>query len=433
MAAQVISRVRKVFGVEIPLRGLFEEPTIAGLAALIEKASESGNFELQASSIPPVARGDFRMKRTPQGELVAHNGSHAIGDEDHIQPPAEDVYVFPTSYAQERLWFLDQFEPNSPFYNVPAAVRLTGSLDARALERGLNEIVRRHEALRTTFSTLGVSPIQIIAPTFTLSVPIIDLSEMLELEREGQAMRMASEQAQRPFDLTQLPLVRASLLRLKADDHVLILVVHHIVFDGWSLGVFMREIASLYGAFSVGEPSPLPELSIQYADFSMWQRDRLRGETLESHISYWKDQLADAPTLLELPADRMRPRVQSYRGALQSFRISKELSRELKDLSQREGVTLFMTLLSAFYVLLYRCTGQRDIVVGTPVANRNHLDTEKLIGVFINALALRVRLEGSLSFLELLYRVQQATMGAYAHQDLPFERLVQRVIAGAQH
>jgi len=331
------------------------------------------------------------------------------------------------SFAQQRLWFLDQFEPGSHLYNIPIAVRLAGQLDAAALEQSLNEIVRRHEALRTTFATVNDSPVQMIATTLSVALPLVDLSELPEAGREAEARQLATEEAQRPFDLARGPLFRASLLRLNDKDHALLVTMHHIVSDGWSLSVFMRELTALYEAFSKHQPSPLAELPIQYADYAVWQREWLSGEVLREHLSYWKQQLAGAPTVLELPTDRPHPAVQSFRGAHQSLTVSKTVGEELKALSQHEGATLFMTMLAAFQILLSRYTNQEDIVVGSPIAGRNRAETEGLIGYFINMLALRTDLSGDPTFRKLLGRVREVALGAYAHQDLPFEKLVEEL------
>ncbi|MBA3246893.1 MAG: hypothetical protein H0T63_02280 [Pyrinomonadaceae bacterium] len=338
---------------------------------------------------------------------------------------AQEVFVFPPSFAQQRLWFLDQLGPASPLYNHPSAIRLNGVLSVEALHQTLNGIVARHEILRTTFATVDEQPVQIITPTLGVPLPVIDLSELPETEREAEAQRLVREEAQRPFDLAQGPLLRTSLLRLGSEEHILLLALHHIISDGWSTGVFFQEIAALYEAFSTGKPSPLPALPIQYADYAVWQREWLQGEVLEKHLSYWREHLVGAPAVLELPVDRPRPAAQGFRGACQSIALSQSLTQALKSLSLREGVTLFMTLLAAFQTLLLRYTGQKDIVVGTDVAGRTQAETEKLIGLFVNHLVLRTDLSGDPSFRELLRRVREVALGAYAHQDVPFEKLVE--------
>jgi aspartate racemase len=343
-----------------------------------------------------------------------------------IRPTLQDVPA-PLSYAQERLWFLDQLEPGSPTYNVPAALQLEGALDAEALVGSLNEIVARHEALRTAFPSVDGQPVQRVATAMGLHVPVVDLSGLPESEREGRARRLAEEEARRPFDLARGPLLRAKLLRLDEEKHLLLLTMHHIVSDGWSAGILSRELATLYEAFSSGQPSPLRELPIQYSDFAIWQREWLQGEVLEAQLSYWRQQLAGAPALLELPTDRPRPAVQTYRGGWESVRLPLPLSDSLRTLSRHEGATLFMTLLAAFQVLLHRYTGQEDIVVGTPIANRNREEIEGLIGFFVNTLVMRSDLSGNPTFRELLREVREVCLQAYDHQDLPFEKLVQEL------
>jgi amino acid adenylation domain-containing protein len=340
----------------------------------------------------------------------------------------KEVFVFPTSFAQQRMWFLDQWVPGSPVYIIPLAVRLAGHLRVAALEHSLNEIVRRHEALRTTFSVMDGQPVQVITPQLSLSLPVIDLRALPETERETEVRRLATAEAQQPFDLTQGPLLRATLLRLGEHEQVLLLTLHHIVADGWSIGILLRELVALYAAFCLGQPSPLPELPLQYADFAVWQRQWLQAERLEPLLAYWTRQLQEL-SLLELPTDRPRPAVQSYRGACQSLRLPYTLSNALNALSRREGVTLFMTLLAAFQTLLHRYTGQDDLVVGSPIAGRTRAETEGLIGFFVNTLVLRTDLSGNPTFRELLGRVRETALGAYAHQELPFERLVEELHA----
>jgi amino acid adenylation domain-containing protein len=332
---------------------------------------------------------------------------------------------FPLSFAQQRLWFLNVLEPNSP-YIIPANFHLKGRLNREALERTVNEIVRRHEALRTTFTAIGGQPVQMITPHLTLPMPVYDLGNLPEGERETEIKRHKLEML-RPFNLSQAPLVRASLLALGTDEHLLLLTMHHIVSDGWSIGVMINEMASLYESFQTDKQAVLPELSIQYRDFAIWQREWLSGEQLEQQLAYWRENLRDAPPSLELPTDRPRPLVQTYRGEMLEREIGKALTKELKELSRSEGVTLYMTLLAVFKTLLYRYTGQEDIIVGTPVANRNHVDVENLIGFFVNTLVLRTDLSGDPTFAQLLTRVRDVTLGAFTHQDLPFEKLVEEL------
>jgi non-ribosomal peptide synthetase component F len=399
LATQVISRVRDAFSVELSLYSLFEAPTISSLGEKIEAARREG-LGLQA---PPI------LPRTQNGNL-------------------------PLSFAQQRLWLLDQLVPDAPIYNIPLAYRVTGELNVAALEQSLGEIIRRHEALRTTFSAVDGQPIQAIrcfatrfaiAPEIDLRLPVVDLREIAETEREKEVQRLATQEAQQPFDLTTEPLLRVKLLRLDEAEHVLLLTMHHIVSDGWSLGVLMRELAVLYEAFSTGKPASLPELPIQYADFALWQREWLQREVLESQLAYWKQQLGGELPVLGLPTDRPRLAVQRFVGTQQSLTLSKTLTEALKTLSRQEGVTLFMTLLAAFQTLLHFYTNQNDIIVGTDVANRNRAETENLIGFFVNQLVLRTDLSGNPTFRELLKRVREVTLGAYEHQDLPFDKLVE--------
>nr|MBA3767234.1 non-ribosomal peptide synthetase [Acidobacteriota bacterium] len=275
------------------------------------------------------------------------------------------------SFAQQRLWFLNQLEPNNSFYSLPQAMRMSGPLNVEALQQTLDAIVARHESLRTTFVAVDGKPMQVIAPTLDVTLLAVDLSALPESEREAEARRLAKEEARRPFDLSQGPLFRAGLLRLGEEEHVLLLNMHHIISDGWSTGVFVRELTALYEAFSAGEPSPLGELPIQYGDYAVWQRQWLMGQTLEKQLSYWRTQLAGAPAVLKLSTDRARPAVQSYRGAKQPLSLAKGLAEQLKDLGQQEGGTLFATMLAAFQTLLMRYTGQEDIVVGSAIAGRN--------------------------------------------------------------
>ena len=331
----------------------------------------------------------------------------------------------PLSFAQQRIWFLDQLEPGSASYNVPRAIRLTGHLKVEVLRQTLKAIVQRHESLRTTFMAVDGAPVQVIGDSAQLEMPVIDLSELSE--REAEAEELIRQEARQPFDLAAGPICRAKLVKLSEDEHVLLLTMHHIISDGWSKGVLFREIGALYDAFSAGQSSPLPELPIQYADYALWQREWMQGEVLEKHLSYWKNQLADGPAVLELPADRPRPAVQSNRGATHRIVLSQDLSQDLRALSRREGVTLFMTLLAAFNTMLWRYTGQEDMVVGSLIANRNRIETEGLIGIFINALAIRADLSGNPSFRELLKRTSEVALESYAHQDLPFEKLVEAI------
>ncbi len=331
------------------------------------------------------------------------------------------------SFAQQRLWFLDQLNPGSASYNMPVAVRLRGRLDVAAMEQTLSELVRRHESLRTTFQSSDGQPVQVIAKPEPFKLPVIDLCGLAEDEREAEALRLADEEARRPFDLSAGPLLRVTLLRLSDAEHVALYTMHHIISDSWSVNVMLKEMAALYGAFVEGRPSPFEELPIQYADYTLWQRERVQSAALEAQLDYWRRHLQGAPALLELPTDRPRPAMSSFRGGRESFTIPEGLAESLKSLSQREGCTLFMVLLAAFKVLLHRYSEQSDILVGTPVANRTQRELEGLIGFFANTLVIRTQLFGDQSFRELLRRVREASLGAYAHPDIPLEKLVEEL------
>ncbi|HEX6650749.1 MAG TPA: condensation domain-containing protein, partial [Pyrinomonadaceae bacterium] len=336
---------------------------------------------------------------------------------------AEEVFIFPCSFAQQRLWFLDQLEPNSAYYNIPLAVRLRGRLNVPVLERCLREVVRRHETLRTRFQMVDGQPMQLIVPSLEFEFPVRDLGEF----GEQDAIRIATEEIRKPFDLTIAPLLRALLLRLRDDDYILTLTLHHIVGDAWSLGILIREITALYEAFLKGEPSPLPELSVQYADFADWEQQWLQGELLEEQLSYWEKKLAGELPVSELPADHPRPRVSAHRGANYSFKLPLDVTEKLKTLARNEEATLFMTLLAVFNVMLNRYTGLKDITVGVPNANRNQLETEGLIGFFVNTLVMRTDISGEPSFRKLLGRVRDTVLEADIHREVPFEKLVERL------
>ncbi|MGD0570133.1 MAG: amino acid adenylation domain-containing protein [Candidatus Sulfotelmatobacter sp.] len=339
--------------------------------------------------------------------------------------PAQEAVFFPASFGQQRLWFIDQFTPGSATYNMPSALRIRGELSVEVLERTLQELTRRHETLRTRFVAVGGQPQQVIEDEVKVELPVLDLTWILgEEKREAEAMRLALEEAKRPFDLQQTPLFRAKLLRLGGLNHVLLFTMHHIISDAWSIGVLVGEVSVLYGAFSAGRPSPLPELPIQYADYSMWQRECLESGVLERQLAYWTKQLAGS-SLLKLPTDRPRPATQSQKGAICHFVIAADLTQKLKQLAEQQGATLFMVLLAAFQTLLHRYSGQDDIAVGTPIAGRSNSAAEKLIGFFVNTLVLRADLSGAPNFTELLRRTKEVTLGAYAHQDVPFEKLVE--------
>jgi amino acid adenylation domain-containing protein len=392
LATQVVSRLRETLNVDVSLRSLFVAPTVAALAEQIGKAL-NGEHASELPGLAPVLR-------------------------DHD---------LPLSFAQQRLWFLDQLESGNALYNIPAALRLTGRLNLAVLEQALDEIVRRHESLRTVFKVVKGEPVQVIGTPQRLSIPIIDLRELPADERVKQADVHLSDEMRTPFDLTAGPLVRVAMLQLGDEEYVLLLTMHHIVSDGWSLGILFRELTTLYASYAAGEPSPLPELSIQYADFAQWQREYLSDEILKEQLEYWSKQLAGAPLLPHLPTDRVRPAVQTFRGARVHQEWNAELQRQLKHLSQAEGVTLFMTLLAAFQLLLARWSGQNEVVVGSPISGRTQRETESLIGFFVNTLVLRTSLSGNPTVRELLQRVREVCLQAYAHQDVPFEKLVEEL------
>lgn len=391
MAAQVIYRLQDALNLEIPINRLFELPTIAALAdylTTLKQQSTDGCPGL--APIIPIQR-------------------------------ANDL---PLSSAQSRLWFLSQLEEGIA-YNIPLALKLDGALSITALERSLTEIARRHEALRTTFPSVQGRPVQRILPPQPVVVPIIDLQSIPAERQMAEVQQLAQEEAQRRFNLAIDRPLRCTLLRLEATVHVLLVTMHHIASDGWSLSVFRRELATLYTAFFQGAASPLAELPIQYADFSHWQQQRLQAPTQPQQLAYWQQQLAGAPPLLELPTDRPRPPIQSFRGGTEFFKLDPSLTQQLKTFSQRSGATLFMTLLAGLATLLSRYSKHQDIVIGSPIANRNRVELEPLIGFFINLLALRIDLSGDPQFSELLKRVRQVALDAYAHQDVPFEQLVE--------
>ena len=332
----------------------------------------------------------------------------------------------PLSYSQQRLWFIDQLIPDSPLYNVPGAVRLIGSLDITALQHCFDEILKRHDVLRTSFTSIEGRPLQIVSHPVSMLLPVLDLSRLSKAQREAETRRLIAEEAQRPFNLSRGHLLRVTILRLADNEHVVLLTMHHIISDGWSMSVLIQEVSALYTAFSAGVPSPLPELTIQYADYAQWQRQHLSGEALDEQLAYWRDQLRETG-VLELPTDRPRPAVQTHHGSTINHVLSPELTAQLQQLSQREGTTLFMTLLAAWQVLLMRYSGQCDISVGTPVAGRTRAEVEPLIGFFVNTLVLRTGMSGGESFREMLAKVREVCLGAYAHQDVPFEMLVEQL------
>ncbi len=343
---------------------------------------------------------------------------------DTIAPCPPDA-VRQLSLAQERLWFLNQLNPGSPVFNVPLAVRLSGLIDPTALERSINEVVRRHDSLRTIFITVDGQAVPVTDSELAVSLRFIDLTSCPVEEREAKSHRLLAREASEPFDLTRGPLIRATLLRLDQEQHIFLVVMHHITSDGWSLVLFFEELSSIYDASCRGEQSPLASLPIGYADYAAWQREWLQGEVLQKQLSYWKKQLGGELPILELPTDRPRPAARTFNGAREWLVLSEQLTDSILELAQREGVTLFMALLAAFKVLLYRYTGQKDVIVGSPIANRPRTETESIIGFFLNNLALRTNLAGTPSFREALARVRATALTAYAHQDVPIEKLIE--------
>jgi amino acid adenylation domain-containing protein len=389
LAVQVAARVRTALEVELPLRWIFESPTVSGLAQRLNEAWQ-GEGGVSIPAIEPALRA---------GPL-------------------------PLSFAQERLWFIDQLDHGKVVYNMSTAVKLEGTLQPAALEQSLAEVVRRHEVLRTCFVEKDGQPAQVAAATMPLPLRIVNLSG---INSDVATTTVIAQETAATFDLTRLPLVRSRLIQLSDREHALVLTFHHIVCDGWSMGLLVKELTTLYNAFSSGEPSPLADLTLQYIDYAAWQRRWLTGAVLDQQLHYWKQQLAGVSESLELPLDSPRPQVRKYRGAVQSSQLSKEVSESLRALSRRSGSSLFMTLLAAFQLLLSRYSGQEDVVVGAPSAGRNFTELEGQIGFFINTLALRTDLSGNPSFLELLARVRKVSLEAFAHQDAPFEKLLEEL------
>ncbi|MFP2902660.1 condensation domain-containing protein, partial [Corallococcus sp. 4LFB] len=390
LATQLVSRVRATFRRELPLRALFEAPTIAALARRIDSEGTT------APSVP-------------------------------LRRAATRAASEPLSFAQQRLWLLDQLQPGDASYNLPTALQLSGHLDLEALRRAFESLVQRHEALRTTFHEHQGQPTQRIHAPAEWTLPLVDLSSLPAAQRQEESRRLADEEARRPFDLTTGPLLRSTLVRLEQNEHLLLVTMHHIVSDGWSMGVLVREMVAFYEAFTSGSTPVLSPLPVQYADFAAWQRNWLQGEVLDAQLGYWKQQLEGAPSALELPTDRARPPVQSHRGATVEVRIPASIAEGLKALAQRENATPFMTLLAAFQVLLSRYSAQDDVSVGSPIAGRTQAETEGLIGFFINTLVLRAQLNPRATFRELLAQVRGTTLAAFEHQHLPFEKLVEAV------
>ena len=378
--------------------------------------------------------------KAPKGVLttqliqqIKDNKSEIIGylklikQEEHerkIVPVCERKTEYLLSYAQQRLWFLDQLEPGSAFYNMPVSVELLGRLDLKALRQTFSALVERHESLRTVFTMDAGEAVQRIRTEITVPLPVIDLSGLAAPERLLQSQLLAQSESVKPFNLSTGPLLRVQVLKLEDERHHLLLSLHHIVSDAWSMGVLLREVAHLYEAYRLGKSSALLPLPVQYVDYAVWQREWLQGEVLEAQLGYWREQLSDCPSLLELPTDRVRPAVQSYRGSTHTLKLDRSLTESINTLSQAHGVTLFMTLLSGFSVLLSRYSHQEDVCIGSPIANRTRSELEGLIGFFVNTLVLRTDLSGDPSFEVLLDRVKSMTLGAYEHQDVPFEHLV---------
>ena len=387
---RVVARVRETLSVELELRSLFDAPVLVDQARRLEELTRAAGGVL----LPP---------------LVAQERPRRV----------------PLSYAQERLWFLEKLGLVGTAYQIPLALRLEGTLDVAALQLSLRELIRRHESLRTRFEESGAQAVQVIEAGEQFKLSVVDVSG--SVERGQDIARVMEEECSRRFDLQRGPLFRATVVRVSAQENLLLMSLHHIVTDGWSQAILMRELSTLYRAFSQGQPSPLQELPVQYVDYTLWQRSWLHGEALEKQIQFWKSRLAGAPPSLELPTDWMRPAVASFKGGEITFAVSQQLAAGLRELSRREGVTLYMVLLAAFQVLLSRWSGQKNIVVGSPIAGRRHRETEALIGFFVNTLAMRGDLSGNPTFREYLRQVKETTLGAYAHQDLPFEKLVEEL------
>jgi len=390
MATQIISRIRSVFQVELPLQSLFEAPTIAGIAKKVEQA----------------LKGEQVLFAQPIGQVAGSTDS-------------------PLSFAQQRLWFMEQLKPGNAAYNINVALKLNGPLNVIVLEQALNEVSRRQESLRTAFLVAGGKPTQFISPLRRFSLPLIDLSRLIESQVEIELKHLMAVGARRPFDLSLVPLWRGILLRTDENEVVLLFTMHHIISDGWSFGVLVEEMARLYEEYLHGVRPSLPELTIQYTDFTYWQRQWFGTEFLNPQVEYWKRQLADSPPALALLPDKPRPPISTFRGASEFFLLPRELSRAVRETSSREGVTMFMFLLAAFYTLLYRYSGQDDLAIGTAIANRTRQEIEGLIGFFANTLVIRTRFSGRLNVRELLAQVRKVALEAYANQDLPFEKLVE--------
>ncbi|MCX7571136.1 amino acid adenylation domain-containing protein [Tumebacillus sp. DT12] len=389
---QVQTRIREQLGIRVEIQDMVANPKLKDLAQHVDNLSGDKQAAVQKTIPVLLDRSNCEL-----------------------------------SFAQQRMWLLDQLEPGNPAYNIATSVVLRGALRTDLLQRGLNEVVARHESLRTTFTEFNMNPVQVIHPQLELAMPVVDLIDLAAEERETEARRLVAEEAQKPFDLTSGPLLRAGLVRLSEQEHVLLLTMHHIISDGWSLNVLVQEMLSLYQAAEAGRETTLPQLAVQYADFAHWQRGWLQGEVLEEQVGYWKQQLGGQLPVLQLPTDRPRPAVLGSQGRMHRFEIEPALAARLHEQSRSAGATLHMTLLAAFKALLHRYTGQEDLLVGTPVANRNRSEIERMIGFFVNTLVLRTGVTGEMKFTDLLDRVRRGTLEAYDHQDLPFEKLVEEL------
>ncbi len=394
LIVQVQSRLRQEFSRELSIAELFERPTVAQLAELLDGLNETAAVPVPAAEGPPMER-------------VAREGA------------------LPLTSAQLRLWFLDQLTPESAAYILPMSARLRGKLDVAVVEKTISEIIRRHEALRSVFPATNGSPSQLVLPPAAASIPVTDLAGIPLADREAKAREIAAADVRKPFDLSKGPLFRARLLKLDEEDHALVISIHHIVFDAWSVEVFWREFSALYSAFREGKLSPLAEIPIQMVDFASWQKHSLEGDARQSHMAYWLQQLAESPPALELPADKPRLKLEAPRGARKTLRLPLKLCERLKSLSQGEGASRYMTMLAALNILVYRLSGQDDVLVGTPIAGRNRVELEQMIGFFVNTIVVRSHLAGSLSFRELLAQVRNTVLDGHAHQDMPFEELVE--------
>jgi hypothetical protein len=392
LATQVMSRIRRAFNVTAPLRRFFESPTIAALAEVVDQMQR----DAQGVGAPPITP-------TPRDQPL------------------------PLSFGQQRLWTVAQLEPNSCRYSAPRAIRLTGILNLQALAKAVNSLVDRHEVLRTTYTIQGSRPVQVIARKVSIALPVQDLSMLPAADREKSASRILGAEAEKPFDLERDTVFRAQLLKLGPEDHILFLNMHHIASDGWSFGVLKRDLAIFYQAALDCTAASLNPLPIQYADYAVWQRKWLQGEALETQLAYWRSRLDGAPPLLALPTDRPRPPVQTLRGAVHQALLANALADRIRGLSQREGATVFMTMLAAFQCLIIHHSNQPDVVIGTDVAGRSDVRTEDLVGFFVNLLALRTDLSGNPTFQTCISRARETALGAYSHQEVPFDRVVEEL------